>query len=615
MATYFPAWQRVVLTALSNTPWETLHPAEQQAVRDFAVQKNKGDADKAEMLLAQTLKQVKPRKALPLAVLILLWVLWLAAAPLLTFACGTAWLVPALAVCLVWELCTAKQSRMHRLWRQRKSGAEGVEEALKDMNWVALRSSFGAVRRVRVIVMVVVLALSAAVWAMPQQAPTTAKTVADKVGEITAGKAVVADALALLPEGFEGLETLERAMRYTAHGSDEEFLLTALMLLHQENDPVLKFVSSDHGVHTKYIPNALAQTVPAQVDNAEEIAALEPLLSRAGKEDQIDALARFIKQKQLPEGLLAAFGRAMAGRCTLEEQLAQCTVISAEGHDPVEFLRAGMNITTLAEAEALASSFTGAERALLLRAMAAGFTDVDDVLALIRLAKSYGVTAAECYPNGAELTLDTSHWDYYDSKQAGSLGKRDTFLDLRRQEKPEPYTTVVVPEEQETGRSPDLPQLYEGYDPDAETGAAQFTVTLETSVLDRMPAACIPLTFADCDALVLLDEWYYCDGYVRFTRSATDKDGRWKHRQIDSPSFGVCQEIAVYNRASGDWLFSYRENIINSPAMLEENLSSIDALEWNPADHYLAVPDAAWMTETYADFLFALERRGWLLVP
>jgi hypothetical protein len=49
--------------------------------------------------------------------------------------------------------------------------------------------------------------------------------------------------------------------------------------------------------------------------------------------------------------------------------------------------------------------------------------------------------------------------------------------------------------------------------------------------------------------------------------------------------------------------------------MLEENLAAIDPLDWNPADYYLASPDAAWLNEAYVDFLFALERRGWLLVP
>lgn len=609
MAKYIPAWQRTVMTALSNTPWETLHPAEQQAVRAFITEKNKGDADKAEMLLRETLPRVKPSKAVTLGVIILLWVLALAAAPVLTFALGTKWLAPALMVCLVWELCTAKKNRMRKLWNGRKSGEEGVAEALRAMFAVSLRSPFAAADRIKMIVMLAVLALSAAVWALPEDASSAARNVADKVGEVTGGKAVMADALAMLPEGLEGLETLQSAMRYTAHGSDEEFLLAALMLMHSEAEGLQ--VGDDV---TEAVASALENTVPAQIDTPEETDALGLVLRHAGKDKQQAAFTRFLQQKTLPEGQLSAFGAAMQAECTLPELLALCDEIAAAGHDPLNFLRAGMKAVTLAEAEALLAE-EAAHRALLLRAMADAFTELDDVLAFLRLAKAHGVSAAECYPDGAAITLDTSRWDPYTSKQANGLGQRDTFLVLHRREKPEPYTTVVVPEEEETGRSHDLPDLYDDYDPDADAGAAQFSVTLEVSVLDRMPEERIPLTLAECDALVLLDEWYFADGYVRFTRSSTDNDGRWKHRQIDSPSFGVCQEIAVYNRPSGDWLFSYRENVITSPAMLEENLSTIDPLEWNPADHYLAAPDENWMADAYADFLFALERRGWLLVP
>lgn len=613
MAKYIPAWQRTVLAALSLTPWDALHSDEQQSVRAFITEKNKGDADKAEMLLQQTLPRVKPCKVLPLWAIILLWVLGLALAPVLTLTLGTAWLAPALAVCIVWMLCTAKSARMRSLWNSRKSGAEGVAEALRAMNLTALRSAFAAVDRVKIIVMVAVLALSAAVWALPENTPSEAKKVADQAGEITAGKAVMADALALVPQGQEGVETLRQAMRYTAHGSDEELLLAALMWMHIEADHSLPMSDYATGSAGKPMYDVLENTAPGQIDNPEEIAALAVLLRYAGAHREL-ALTRFLQQKPLPEGVLAAFGAAMQEGRTLPERLALCDEIAAAGHDPLPFLRAGMGSVTLDEAETLIAGETG-HRMLLIRAMADAFTQVDDVLAFLRLAKEHGVSAAECYPDGAAVTLDTACWDPYASKQANGLGKRDTFLVLRRQEKPEPYTTFVVPEERETGRSKELPSLYDDYDPDAETGAAQFTVTLEASVLDRMPPERIPLTLADCDALVILDEWYFCDGYVRFTRSVTDKDGRWKHRQIDSPSFGVCQEIAVYNRPSGDWLFSYRENVISSPAMLEENLSSTDPLDWNPADHYLAAPDAAWLNDAYADFLFALERRGWLLVP
>lgn len=625
MAKYTPAWQRTVLTALNNTPqatdgasaWAALNPEEQQSIRAFIAERSQGDEEKSAMLLTKTLQQVKPRRALPLGAIILLCVLALLAAPLLCFAFGTKWLAPALVACIVWELCTAKATRMRRLWNERKPGGEGVEAALKSMYFIALRSPMVAVEKVKLAVMVIVLLLSAVLWALPEPAPSEAKLLAEKVGEVTGGKAVMADALALLAdaENLEGIEIIQQAMKYTAHGSDEEFLLAALMLMHIETRPDLMLNDYATGSTGKPMYAALENTAPAQINNAEEIAALEVLLRYAGAHQGV-ALARFVQQKQLPEGLLAAFGAAMGEGCTTEEMLVRCDTIAAAGHDPLEFLRAGMGAVSLAEGEGLiAAAEEDAHRRWLIRSIAPSLTAPNEVLAFIRLAKSHGVAAAECYPDGALLDWDISHCDPYTSQPAENLGKRDTMLILRRTEKREPYTTFVVAEEEETGRSQALPDgLYADYDPDQAEGAGQYTIVLEAAALDRIPPEHIPETIEECDALIILDSWYICDGYVRFSRSIAE-DGGWKHRQLDSPTFAMCQEVAVYNAQSGHWLFSYRDNAAYSPAMLQENLSGIDPLDWNPAEHYIADLDEVWMAEACADFLYALERRNWLLVP
>lgn len=613
MAKYIPAWQRVVLAALSNTPWEAMSADEQQAVRAFVTERNKDDAERAEALLQQTLPLVKPRRSIPLGVLILLWVLALAAAPLLTFAFGTKWLAPALAVCLVWEICGARAKCMRRLWEQRESGWDGAAAALKGMFYTTLRSPLAAADKVKLIVMTACLALFIVLWALPEPTPSEAKVLADKVGEVTAGKAVMTDALALLPDGLDGIELTRQAATYTAHGSDEEFLLAALMWMHIEEAGLQP---SDYatGASGPAMYAALEETAPSQIDNVEEIAALALLLKHAGGHREI-ALTRFLQEKRLPDGVLAAFGGAMRTDHTVMELLPLCDTIAAAGHDPLAFLRAGMEGVTFTEAEGfIGAADTDAHREWLLRGVAPLVTSPDEVLALIRLAKGHGVSAAACYPEGAVLDWDLTHCDPYASYQAEKLGRRDTMLILRRTEKPEPFTTFVVPEEQESGLNGELPDdIYTHYDPDEADGAAQYTVVLDAASLDRLPPERIPETVADCDALIILDSWYECDGYVRFSRSV-NVDGYWKSRQIDSPSFCVYQELAVYN-ASGEWLFSYRENAISSPAMLEENLSATDPLDWNPADHYIAEVDENWISVTCADFLYSLERRNWLLVP
>lgn len=611
---YIPAWQRTVLAALAESPWEELKPDEQQALRAFVAEKKKTDQAGAEALLTQTLHLVKPRKALTLGFIILLWMAALLAAPMLCFAFGTKWLAPALAVCLVTELCGAKSARMRRLWTARTPGSEGASAALAAMYRTTLRSPLAATDKVKLTVMLLALLLLAATWFLPEQEPAAAGRVANMMSEVTAGKAALADALPLLPEGLEGIETIKKAMKYTAHGSDEEFLLAALMWRHIGAGD-LSVSDYATGAAGKPMYEVLENTAPAQIDNPEEIAALALLLKHAGAQRGETTLQRFLKEKKLPDSILAVFGSAMKGERSLSQLLTLCDAIAAAGHDPLPFLREGVGSVTCAEGESLIASIDdAAHRRLLIRSMAPGFTDVDDVLAFLRLAKAEGVSAAECYPEGALINLDTSKWDPYTSPQAGSLGKRDTFLVLRRTEKPEPFTSFVVPEAEETGFDGALPDgLYDGYDPDEDTGAAQYTIHMEVSVLDRMPPERIPQSFEDCDALVFLDEWYFCDGYVRFSHGLAR--GAWQGKQSDSPTFGLCQEIAVYSARSGAWLFSYKENVTYSPAMLETDPDVMSQEDWRTVDHYIAAMDDAWMTRAYADFLFSLERRGWLLVP
>lgn len=448
------------------------------------------------------------------------------------------------------------------------------------------------------------LVLLAAVTVLPML-PSAAKDAADKAGEITAGQATLADALALLPEGREGVEVLEKAMRYTAHGSDEEFVLAALMTMHAEKDTAREQVTK-----------ALQNTAPSQIDNPEEVAALAAVLRYVSGTEQQAALTRYLQQKTLPEGLLDAFGGAMQEGRTLSGLLSLCDEINAAGHDPLAFLKACKDRLPQAEAARLVEQADNAEhRTLLIRAFAPEKLTLDEALAYLRWAKEWGVPAATCYPEGVLLDMDTSKWDPYTSEQATSWGKRDTFLVLRREEKREPITTIMVAEEEKSWINEELQTRYEDYDPDASLGAAQYTVWLDTDALDRMPAERIPQTLADCNALVILDTWYFCDGYVREFRTVQEPDGRWKRRQIDVLCFGVCQVVDVYNAQTGAGLFSAKQNVITSPAMLNEDLSFTDEMGWNAGDNYIATPDEAWMAEARADFLNALERRNWLLVP
>lgn len=630
---FVPAWRRTVLAVLQSVPlavdgksaWEGLSQDERQAMRSFIIERNENDEEKAKAMLEQTFPLVKVRKpmakGLMIALLAVAGIAAAVAAAMLVLMGQEKLLFAGLAVlaaaALVWLLCRAKFARMSIIWNRRGGSQAEAEKALKAMYYTALRSPVAAVNKRIAGLALAMLLLFAVLTALPEPPPTEAELLAEKIGQVTAGQAVMADARKLLADAQEddGLDLIRQAMRHTLYGSDEKFLLAALLWMHIEDNAQLGL--SDYAVGTAgdATYEALETTAPSQIDNPEEIAALLVLLEHAGTQ-QGTTLDRFLQQPMLPEGVLSAFGAAMRTGRTVQEMIALSDKVTAAGHDPLPFFQAGLGSVTFEEGKNLiASADSDEHRALLIKGIAPAITDVDEVLAFIRLAKEYGVSAAECYPKGAVITLDTSKWDPSASARALSLGKRDTFLVIRRTENAEPFTTFAVPEGQETDKYEELPDaLYEDYDPDEELGMAQYTVMLETSVLDRMPQERIPAAMAECDVVIILDARYWCDGYVRFTRSSW-KDNAWRHRQIDAPTFALWQEIGVYRVKTGEWIFSYKDKITNSPAMLEKDLAGKDVLEWKTEDHYIAALDEAWMAETYADFLYALERRNWLLVP
>lgn len=618
---YTPAWQRTLLTSLNNAPnasdgasaWASLPPEEQSAVKRFLTDRAKGDPDKADAMLRETLPLVKPAKELGWLWLIGVLVVCILGGMVLAALTENVFDAKARAamytvgfgISLISNFVGAKGSRMRRIWTKRTEGEDGAYTALKRMFATSLSTPLVALKDPVTLLSLVMFVLSLVLLIRP--APPTAMyvQVTDVLVDVAKGEAEMDDALALIaPLGAEEADQVVRkAYKNTWNNSDERYLAAALA------------VRMGHERAAEYAKAAVADTNYADLNTSAESAEFAALLALCDEETHHIALKTLATTGSREWAtLLMALGAEMGKTRDASALLKLLDETPMADGRNVVFLQAALPEMPFAEVETLIVGADAAHRSLLIRAIASSFDDPDDVLAFIRLAKLHGLSASECYPEGAVLAWDASAYDPYDSPKAKSLGKRDTFLVIRRTEKPEPFTTFVVPEEQETSDGEALPTLYGNYDPDESLGAGQYTLVLETSALDRMPAERIPHTFADCDALVLLDTWYWCDGYVRFSRSIW-RDDAWKYRQIDEPTFGVIQEIAVYSMQNAAWLFNYRENHAYSPAMLEENLGGKDVLEWNTADYYIASPDEAWMAETYADFLHSLERRNWLLVP
>lgn len=619
MAKYMLAWQRVVIAALEAVPgaesgadaWAKLPEGEKQAIRVFAAERCSGDSEKAGMMIGQLLPSVRLSGGggkLPLLLAAALAAIGAGAAASrrLGFALGA---VLAFAV-LIYLLNGARHARVRKLWADRTDTAL----CLKAMHEVELGSVFAAVNKLWALLALLAALACGVLAVLPEPPPTEAELLAAKVGEVTKGEAVLADALAILPEGEDGLDVARQAMKYTVQGSDEEFLLAALTWMHIEDNAQLGLSDYAVGTASDAAREALESTKLSQIDNPEEMSALALLLGRVDGPSQEAFFRRALRENALSGELMTVLGTGLRSGRDDATLLLLADEIRGAGYDPRGFVQAALPTLTVARVTEIVAAAEAEQRGAILRGAAPAITEVDEVMAFIRLAKEHGVSAEECYPQGALLTWDTTRYNPVTSNLSPKLGKRDTYLIIRRWEKPEPFTSIAVPETDRTAYDASLPvMLHHDYDPDAELGAAQFTVVLETAVLDAMPEERIPESIAACDALVILDGWYQCDGYVRSSRHTSMQQASKTH-QVDIPTYGALQMISVYNVASGEGLFSVKQKVSYSPAMTGgEARRSMD--EWALEDNYIAAYDESWMDEAYKDFLFSLIRRNWVLVP
>ncbi len=624
---YIPAWQKVLLTVLNNAPnasdgssaWASLGPEEQSAVKRFLTDRAKGDQDKADAMLRETLPLVKPARSLGWLFLIGLLVVCILGGLVLAALTENAFGAKAQAalytvgfgIALISNFVGAKGSRMRRIWTKRKEAEEGAYAALKRMFGVSLSSPLVALKDPVTLLALVMFVLSLVMLIRP--APPTAMyvQVTDVLVDAAKGEATLDDALALIEplDAQTADEVIRKAYKNTWNNSDERYLAAALA------------VRVGHEKAAEYAKAAVTDTSYAELDTPVESAEFATLLALCDGETHLAAL-KTLASTGSPEwdALLTALGHEMSKTRSTAEllQLLDETPM-AQGRDVV-FLRSALAETSLAEAESLIIGAEGNHRALLIKAAAPAMTAPDDVLAFIRLAGEYGLSAADCYPEGAVLDWDTSAFDPL-SWNAGQAASEDvTFLFIRRTEKPEPYKTVVITPENDYWEDDNADLHWADYDPDAELGAAAYTVTLDTFLMSLLPPERAAKSIADCDVLVMTDLYYLCEGAVRFTRTAyrgntmnTYDGNKWVDTVVDVPLYSAMHNVSLYSMADNKLIFSYADKVVEAPYHSKSHeLSQAESMaDWNALEMYLPQIDEDWLGDASMSLMDTLRRKDW----
>ena len=610
-------WQRAVETALRMNAYDRLSEAEKQGMLDFVASRCGNDADTARRLLDETVQHTHPtsrgqqRRLMGLLVLLLVPVLlcaWVIAdfsgdtrlsmMELLWMVLRTVLLIAGLALL---NPSGAKLRRMQSFWEKHEPSQEGTFNALKRMYFTSVGAGLDVNGVLRNVLGVLALAGVVALMIIPAPQPSLAEQTRTVIADITRGEATLDDALALLNEAGDddALDALQKLCSTTPKGSDDRFLAVAVSL-RRIGESSMSVMSYPIGSIAPWQADVLQNTDVRQIDLDAEIAALPVVLGRAWNADVQALWTRFLALDTVDERVLTAFG-ALLQDADMAEKLARCTELEAAGHDALAYLKATLADVTLAEAETVVSTLVDdAQRSLYLRACAPGITDPDEVLALIRLAGSCGLTPAQLYPEGAVLTWDTAAIDPYHDGWGEGVDADATFLVVRRVEQPEPLENL---DNTDALDSADI------YDADGHLAAGTQTVLLDTAALARILAERIPATLADCDVLVLVDVQYQADGVIRSYR-ITGRGSVSKY----VPTYAACHYVVVYRMEDHTLLFSFDDLTALSPSTKKSEIN--DGSGGNLGDApleelYLGEFSQAWMDSAVDRFLRELEGCGW----
>lgn len=259
--------------------------------------------------------------------------------------------------------------------------------------------------------------------------------------------------------------------------------------------------------------------------------------------------------------------------------------------------RALAPFTQEAVIEAMASQTDGELRAALARGYGKTLSLPDDVLTYLAQARAVGVSAAECYPGGAVISMDVSTL-------------KNTRLGWMKGDSPR-YIVVRVTESGEKLEYRDVPPelsmdewVYEGsFSPSYESNrgreAETITVRIDTTLMDATPEEFLPSDLSELDALVVLDTHYEGWGVLRVQEYSLKNasGGRAVNSCRDYRTYATVQRVAVYD-AKGWLVYRFAEQVKEPTALeLRTDGYSDTVTDAELRASCIPAPDYIWMQE------------------
>ena len=229
-------------------------------------------------------------------------------------------------------------------------------------------------------------------------------------------------------------------------------------------------------------------------------------------------------------------------------------------------------------------------------------TDPAIVVPLLSYVRQQGLKLGNVFPSGIQVSmnlepLNLSHKDDDVDLQLPQVCK---YLALTRTEKIEPLEHKFS-------------QPSSTYDGNDKKNPDNFTVTVNTAMMDRLPDANFPATLDDCTMLIVSDMCFVYDGCI--TETTTTTYSRSTSRNSTSvfyyPTYARVYRIIIAERESVLPQYTAASLVVNSEEVRSMRSSNTWTLQSEIRSKYLAKPNNTWASQTLDTLATGMDQASW----
>ena len=236
------------------------------------------------------------------------------------------------------------------------------------------------------------------------------------------------------------------------------------------------------------------------------------------------------------------------------------------------------------------------------------FSTTDEILSFLKAAAEAGVRLGDCYPDGVPLKISLAHLPSGENGKPGTGGLlvvRHTESTLQTWWLGDGTVQTGSDETLSSDSGPDL------------TDAANYTVRLDTKLMDRVPPELLPASMDECAALLVLDTEYARSGSIRSENKIQKESGAAVDPIIiEEATFDCIDRVFLCDWPACAEIRSFGEHVNPAPdkdisRTWLENAPSISDILKRDEENALAQSDPDWLAETGSSALDAIEADSW----